>query len=368
MDKAVNIRSGLWFFIIAAIICVWCSYFGYSATVENSFDTSFFNKFGSALSAITTAYLLLIFMPLPIEQHWTDKIRLGIVLTIGAVVMGIFCWPLIAPHAERETVSFFCSCISVTDALIVILGAFATGAAAYFLGYPNGRYTALAAVPMGVGIWALRSGTISNLLTYNNSPEQHRLVYMSLRWEGIFWFLVIAAGYAGVKTAAILCKDTAKSEEPAKKKQPAGDLALPLVITAAIAWLLTNILAQSPKIMTTGNGIIHAQPRQAQIAFALLAAFGVAGYLVKRYMNVRIEIPVISTVLVSLGAAIFSGRDSILEFSKNIPTSIFLHPISAILPVQMIAFGTLGVLIGYGIAILSHHKKKLLDADQAVKQ
>jgi hypothetical protein len=368
MEKEINIRSGLWLFFAAALLCIGVGYFGYRISMQSSYDTSFSYKFGTALSAITTIYLLLIFMPLPIEQHWKDKLRMGAVLTLGAAVIGIFCWPLASPNAKPEALTFFCSCVSVTDALIILLAAFVTGAAAYFIGYPNGRYTAVAAVPVGLGIWALRSGTMSTLLAYNNEIEQHRLIYMSLRWEGVFWFIVVAAGYAGVKAASRLCGDNADSRLTAQKKQQTADIALPLVVTSAIAWPLVNIFAQSPKIPTTDLGIIYSQPHQAQIAFALLAGFGVAGFLVRKFMKVRIEIPAISTVLFSLAAAIYCGRDSILAVSENMPAAFFKYPICAILPIQIIAFGTLGVLIGYAIAVLGHHKKLLLEDEQAVKE
>jgi cellobiose-specific phosphotransferase system component IIC len=194
------------------------------------------------------------------------------------------------------------------------------------------------------------------------------MIYMSLRWEGAFWLLVVAAGYVGVKLAARLCGDTGKAEETEIKKQATGEIALPLVVTSAIAWPLVNILAQSPKIPVIKVGTIYSQPYQAQIAFALLAGFGIAGYLVRRYMKVRLEIPIISTVLFSLGAAIYCGRDSIQSLALNMPPSFFKFPICSILPIQIIAFGSLGVLVGYAIAVLGHHKKRLLEEEQAVNQ
>jgi len=359
MEKTVNIRSGLWLFIVSLIICAGCAYFGYHTSMQDSFNTVFSFKIGSAISAIISGYLLLTFLPLPVEQHWIDKVRIGMVLTFGAAVIGVFCWPLIAPHTDRGPVAFYNSSIWLFDAMLILPAAFATGAAAYFLGWPNGRHTALAAVPMGVGIWGLRSGSMSNLLTYNNELELHHNIYMSLRWEGIFWLLVIAAGYVGVRVAAALCRDNTPWEQE-KKKPQVGDLILPIVVTCAIAWPLVNFLAQSPKLPTKEYGIIYSQPRNAQIAFALMAGFGVAGYAVKRFMKVRFEIPVASTALFSLACAIYSGNDSIQSVSMNMSASFFAHPICAILPVQTIAFGTIGILIGYSIAILGGHKKQLI--------
>jgi hypothetical protein len=283
------------------------------------------------------------------------------VLTFAAVVMGIFCWQLLSPKAEPDAVSFFCKCISFVDAVVILLVCFATGAAAYFIGYPNGRYTALAAVPMGLGVWALRSGAMGTLLAYHNDIESHRLVYMSLRWEGVFWFLAVAAGYGGVRLAAKLCSEQRQIEgEIPKKKQQPAELALPLVVTSAIAFPLVNIFAQSPKLPTEQFGTIYSQPSQAQIAFALLAAFGISGYLVHRFMKVCIEIPAISTVLFSLAAAIYSGRDNVQSISMNMSPHFFSSPICAILPIQIISFGTLGILCGYAISILSERKKRLL--------
>ncbi len=359
MEKTVNIRSGLWLFAASVIICGVCSLLGYQASIQDSFSTVFSYRLGSAISAVISGYLLLTFLPLPVEQHWLDKVRIGAVLTLGAAVIGVFCWPLIAPHTDRGAVAFYGSSISFFDALLVLPAAFATGAAAYFIGWPHGRHTALAAVPMGVGIWGLRSGTMSGLLAYNNDLQHHHDIYMSLRWEGIFWLLVIAAGYFGVRAAAALCKDNTPWEQEMKKHQ-AGDLVLPLVVTCAIAWPLVIFLAQSPKLPTKEFGTIYSQPHNAQIAFALMAAFGVAGYAVKRFMKVRFEIPLISTALFSLAAAIYSGRDSLQSISMNMPAAYFASPICAILPIQTIAFGTIGILIGYSIAVLGGHKKQLI--------
>ncbi len=346
----------MWLFIVSLITCAICSYFNYRYWAQDSYSTVFAYKFGSAVSAIISGYLLLTFLPLPVEQHWMDKVRIGAVLTFGAIVIGIFCWPLIAPHTDLGAVAFYNSSISPFDAMLILPAAFATGAAAYFIGWPNGRHTALAAVPMGVGIWGLRSGTMNNLLTYNNTLEQHHNIYMSLRWEGIFWLLVITAGYFGVRTAAAICHDNSHWEQE-KRKYQVGDIILPLVVTCAIAWPLINLLTQSPKLPTKEFGNLYSQPQNAQIAFALMAGFGVAGYAVKRFMKVRIEIPVVSTVLFSLAAAIFSGKESLQSISMSMPSSFFAYPISAILPVQTIAFGTIGILIGYSIAILGGYKK-----------
>lgn len=359
MEKAVNIRSGLWLFFVAVAICLGCVYLTHIFAGNNNYDTSFYFRLSTALSAITTSYLILMFMPLPVEQHWLDKVKIAAVLTFGAVAIGIFSWQAVAPNTESETVSFFCKCISVIDAAIILLASFATGAAAYYLGYPKGRYTALAAVPMGLGIWALRSGSMGTLLTYHNDIESHKLIYMSLRWEGVFWFLAVAAGYAGVRLAAKLCGEKEQQELIPKKKQQPGELALPLVVTSAIAWPLVIIFAQSPKIPTNQYGTVYSQPRQAQIAFALLASFGIAGYLVRRFMKVRVELPIISTVLFSLAAAIYSGKESIQSVNMNLPPYFFSSPIGAILPIQIIAFGTLGVLCGYAISTLSDQKKLL---------
>jgi hypothetical protein len=201
---------------------------------------------------------------------------------------------------------------------------------------------------------------MSNLLTYNNEMKELHNVYMSFRWEGIFWFLVIAAGYLGVKAAASACGDTSQWEQEKKKPMP-GDMIVPILATCAIAWAVVSLLLQSPKLPTTDSGTLYSQPRQAQAAFALMAGFGVAGYAVKRFINIRYEIPAASTVVFSLAAAIYAGRDSMHTISINMPPTFFMSPICALLPVQTIAFGTLGILIGYSIAVLGNHKKALTD-------
>ncbi len=368
MDTENKISSKLWIPAIGLIICGFCALVGSFPALTDAYDTTFTHRLGSAISAVITSYLLLMFMPLPIEQHWIDKVRIGAVLTFGAAVIGVFCWSPIAPATERQTATFFCSCVSIFDGIIVLIAAFATGLTAYFLGYPNGKHTAMAAVPMGVGIWGLRSGVMENLLIYHGDAENYKMLYMSLRWEGIFWFLVIAAGYFGVKTAVKLCEDKPEPETDEKKKNQTTDIVLPLAVCCAVSWLLTNIFVQAPKIPTKQFGDIIAQPQQAQIAFGLLASFGISAYLIKRYMNARIEIPAISTVVFSFAAAIYYGKESSKALSEYMPPSFFESSLGAVLPIQIISFGTLGVLLGYAVAVLSHHKKMLLEEDKAVKQ
>lgn len=357
IENKMSLRSGWWFLLVALIVCTAISYISYASTRSSEFNTVWSYKFSSAIWTIVSSYLLLMFMPLPIEQHWIDKVRIGAVLTFGAVVLGIFCWPLVAAGTDREAVVFFNSIISLQDGLLILLASYATGAAAYFIGSPNGKYTAMAAVPMGIGVWAMRSGTMAALLTYNHELALHRDIYMSLRWEGVFWFMALIAGYLGVKTACKICNDGC-NEIDIRKQNP-GEIVLPLVVTCAIAWLLVNLLAQSPKLPTKQFGVLYSQPRNAQIAFALLAGFGVAGYAVKRFMKVGFEIPAIATVVFSLAAAIFSGKEEIQSISMNMPAAFFKHPVSAIMPIHIITFGTLGILLGYSIAILGNHKKQL---------
>ncbi|UCF17343.1 MAG: hypothetical protein JSW59_07740, partial [Phycisphaerales bacterium] len=104
-------------------------------------------------------------------------------------------------------------------------------------------------------------------------------------------------------------------------------------------------------------GSVVAQPANGQIAFAVLVSFGVAAFVVKKFLNASYIWPAIATALVTA----FSMHTYVREASylaRNWPAVFFENSVSSVLPIQMVAFGTLGSIAGYWMSVRYDYWRK----------
>src|SRR6056297_353253 len=92
------------------------------------------------------------------------RIRIAVVCLIGAVIIGIGAFGFVQPETPLDALTMFSGDISVMDAVICAVLAFITGVVSYFAAYPYGKQIAGLAVPVGLGVWAFRSGTMASLM------------------------------------------------------------------------------------------------------------------------------------------------------------------------------------------------------------
>ena len=92
---------------------------------------------------------------------------------------------------------------------------------------------------------------------------------------------------------------------------------------------------------------------------ALLVSFGVAAFVVRKFLNVGYIWPMLSTALVTgFVSAVYLKQDVLEHLVQRWPAVFFSHPAASILPVQMVAFGTLGSIAGYWLAISYNYWRK----------
>ncbi|MBP7050300.1 MAG: hypothetical protein KBE65_04730 [Phycisphaerae bacterium] len=292
------------------------------------------------------------------ELSGINKLRIAVVAALGIVVIGILAWPLAAPADPLMAVR--ASSINLPGTGLLLVLALAIGFAGYFISWPHGREIGILGVPFGLTVWAARSGPMQALTqTDSQIAERVSLVY-SLRFEPLYWLLIVAAGFAGV----LLAQRLRPSPKP-----PAGDGSAPsqqretlyingsiaLAVSALISLFFVGVLGQN-LVMSRP---VAAQPAVGQIIFAVIGAFAVAAFVVKKFLDVSYVWPGVASLLViALAQVAYYRTEMIQRFAETCPATFFPHSIFAILPVQLVALGALGSVFGYWMAVRYDYWRK----------
>ena len=336
------------------------------------------------------------------------KIRIAAAAAVGVILIGILAWPLAKPPEISGIVSL--ASITLGRAITLVALAILAGFLAYFFSWPYGLPIAILAVPAGLVLWAVRTGDVAGLIQLNpNSLPYRQEIFASLKWEPLFWLLIVAAGFIGVLLAHMIFYQKAKeAKQKAKEAKPilgieklkskpelwflfelapviaflkislgfAADQilqkpeaekpeqkpnsrlniylnsALALVGSGLIAQVCMIIFAQNIKLFDSKLGTVVAQPAVGQIVLAVLLAFGIAAFVVKKFLNAGYIWPIMASAFITAFTVNIYGKQEILQhLVQNQPANCFSSPIMAILPVQIVAFGTIGSIAGYWLAV-----------------
>ncbi|NLZ07893.1 MAG: hypothetical protein GXY19_22190 [Phycisphaerae bacterium] len=286
------------------------------------------------------------------ELSWINKLRIGAVIALGIVVIGVFAWPLAAPDDPMSPVRS--SDIGFVGTLLLLALSFAVGAISFFVAWPHGREIGILAVPFGLAAWAIRSGPMLSLTQSHATAQARQEVVRSLLFEPVYWLLIVAAGFAGVVVAQCISANQTSKPGIAKlqnclKSNAAVIGLLALVVAVLLSNFFIGVLAQG---LPTSAKTPAAQPPRGQIVFAGIAAFAVAGFVVKKFFDLTYAWTILTTALVLPFATMAYYRsDTIQKFAEALPAVYFPHAIFAVLPVQLVAFGAIGSVIGYWLAI-----------------
>jgi hypothetical protein len=292
------------------------------------------------------------------------RLRIIAAMAVGIVVLGFFAWSAVKPEHPLGAITVYTGDINLASAITCMALAFVSGVVAYFACWPLGLYVGPLAAPAGLAVWSLHSGDMSSLIAVNNTLTARQDLYSTLKLEGFFWFAVVAAGYCGVLLASKLAKDKTQveiDEKPAKGKLGGNNLLTVAVACGAVV-LLTHfaigILAQDVRMFDAELGSVTGQPEVAQIAFAVLLAFGLASFLVKRFLETSYVVSAFSTAIVTFVAITISSKPDVLSYMvTNWPVAFFPRAASAILPIQIVSFGVIGSVAGYWTAVeMAKHK------------
>jgi len=296
-----------------------------------------------------------------VELSLLMKLRIAASMAIGVLLIGILAWPLAAPAEPFGTVSITAGTISAGGAVVLAVLAFLAGFIGYFVSRPYGREIGILAAPAGLTFWALRSGNMVNLIRRTGPANQAEL-FAALRWEPLFWLAIVAAGYAGVLLAEKINQRIAHVKT-VQKSQITLNMKLNIIIALAasplIAQLFISAFAQNVRLIDQKLGSIVSQPTTGQIVYAVFVSFGVAAFVVKKFLNVSYIWPIIASAFVTAITTISYGKhDALQHLSSNWPTIFFSHAVLSISPLQIVALGTLGSIAGYWMAIRYNYWRK----------
>ena len=302
------------------------------------------------------------------ELSWPMKLRITAAMVTGVILLGVLGWPLAAPPDPLGVVSLLSGGISFGDVIILLALGFLAGLIGYFLSWPYGREIGVLAAPSGLAVWAIRTGSMAGLMQLNPSLAQRQAIFATLKWEPLFWLGIVAAGFGGVLLGQKIHSKHEQVETPAPASSGTGrgsgqkksnskanisiNAAIALMGTVLIAQFFIGLFAQDIRIFDNKLGSVVAQPTVGQIAFAVVVSFGLVAFVFKKFLDVGHIWPTIASALITaFGITTYVRQDVLQHLIGHHPAAFFSHSIISILPVQMVAFGTLGAIAGYWLAV-----------------
>jgi hypothetical protein len=273
------------------------------------------------------------------------KLRIAAAAAVGVALIGIFAWPLSEPSQTTGAITH-------SGAAILLALGLAAGFIGFFVSWPYGREIGILAVPFGLAVWAVRSGTMAGLIQLNPTDVQRHAVVQSLRWQPVFWLVLVAAGFVGpLLCMKILSKPKPAEREQGKKPNPGLYLSpiIAVAAAAAIAYLGIGIFVQDVRLSDEQLGFVSAQPALGQLAFGVLVAFGFAAFAVRKLLGIGYIWPIIASVFVTT-FAMSTYSNNLPYLAQQWPAVFFSSSVASVLPSQMVAFGALGSVAGYWMA------------------
>ena len=304
---------------------------------------------GFSESKIVGSFLAMLLIIFFTELNIHSKTRMTISCLLGMTAIGIFLWPMAAPVTELDSLCMLNGTISLLSASLIIICAFLAGIVGYAIGWPSPGIYGNLSVLTGFGMWSLRTAPVSSILTQNDSLEGFKLIYTSFRWEIFFWLAVVMAGNFGSRIASkILTESQPEKTTNHTLKWTDKAFIIPLGVSSIIGFVVASILIIGVQVPFNKIGVLTLQPTSQQIAFGLIVAFGISGFVVKKYFYTAIEMVYLSVAVTAFFCYVLLAKQNNLEvLEKLFSPNYFLSPMTAILPIQFIIFGCLGGWIGW---------------------
>ena len=281
------------------------------------------------------------------------RLRIAASVATGVILIGVLAWPIAASSLPLKAV--LAADIGVGGLITLVVLSFLTGLIAYFVSWPHGREIGILAVPSGLTIWAVRSGSMDTLLQLNPTIEQRQSIYSSFILDCTFWLVLVAVGFVGVLLAQKIMSGshkTFKRRKPDSKSVEYLSAIIALAGTVFITQFCIKMFAQDISIADDRLGSVISQPSIGQIVFAVFISFGFAAFIVKKFLDVSYIWPAIATVFLTIFITNSYVREDVLQyFVQQWPTSFFVNSVISILPIQLVAFGSLGSVAGYWMAV-----------------
>lgn len=294
------------------------------------------------------------------ELSWLMKLRIAAAAAVGIALIGILGWWLAGP---AESLGVICaSAVNFNGKLALLFLAFVAGIIAYCLSWPYGREIGILAAPFGLAVWAVRFGSVSDLMQLNPTVEQRQALLATFKWGSVFWLAVVAAGFAGVLLMQKILPSPWKIKVQKKSKAKLNknlSTAIALIFSILVAQFCIKIFAQDIQVFDDRVGLIVAQPSVGQVVFAVLMSFGIVAFIIKRFLDVSYIWSAIACVFLTYFATSAYAREDVMQYlAQQWPAPFFSNVVISILPVQMVAFGALGSVAGYWMAFRYDYWRK----------
>jgi hypothetical protein len=300
------------------------------------------------------------------ELSWLMRIRIIASLAIGAVLLGFLPWNLVRPDAGG-VFALLSGSISISDLLICTGLAFIAGFLSSAICTPYGAQIGIIAAPAGLAVWGLKSAPLSKFFQMAPAVQDRIQVYSKLKFEGFIWLAIAVCGFLGAITADKIFGSTGLATgrrkaielpdeiKPAFRLPEFAQIVISVIGTVFVANFLINIFAANISYSDSELGSVTAQPANLQMVFAVFIAFGLCGFFAKFFLAAKAFWPAIASVPLIYYSAITYGKNDILvHLVASWPAVFFARPVMAVLPVQMVAFGCLGAVWGYWLAVNYH--------------
>jgi hypothetical protein len=287
-----------------------------------------------------------------VELSFFMKLRIAAAMCVGALLIGILCWPNVAP-AEPFGIVKAANLDATGVGRLIILALF-SGFIAYFLAWPYGKEMAVLAAPTGLAVWSIRSGDLAGLMQPNSTVEARQAIFASLRWESFLWLAIVLAGFAGVYLASKIRERNWFVVDFKKLKQTLANVNVltAVLASALIVAVIILQLARDVNVYDVQLGSLAGQPAVSQIAFAILIAFGAAGFVVKKFLGLGYFWPILASAIITVFISMLYANHKTVELlTANQPAVFFTNSLVCILPIQMVSYGTLGAIWGYWLAV-----------------
>jgi len=300
-----------------------------------------------------------------LELNWPLRFRIAAAAAIGIVLFGILGWRFAGQAEPYQVVSL--KNISVMSVAVIAAMSILTGFVSFFIAWPYGKEIGVIAVPFGLAVWSIKSGSVANYIQIHAGIEQRLAFFSYIRWDGFFWLAIVLLGFLGVQIAQNLCgKDKEDKKEvkkegrkETKREEIYLNAALGILVCILVSAVLIAILAQETKEYDAKLGAVTAQPAKGQIVFAVIVAFLAAGFAAKKIFDLHYIYPIFGAALLTLFSFILYAKGSITAYlAENWASAFFTNSLVSILPIQVVSLGALGSIWGYWLAVRYNYWRK----------
>ena len=327
------------------------------------------------------------------------KIKMALALAVGGVVFGTVGWALVRPEQPGGAVTV----VMGGRAAGVLLSMVALGVvvclAGSVIGTVHGRYIGQMAIPAGLTVWAIRTGSMDSLLLSHSSVASRASMFHGLMFEVLIWLGLVLLGYwladrvfglmlQGGKTGRKgsggeieVVKVFGEGESATKLtavKAVGVDVSgggwldgglnskwlsrvLAVAISCVIGFVLMKLLARSgePHFNAAETITVGNVPVTKQIVFAVGAAFFLGTLAAHQLFRVKLWYYLLSPAIVALVGYAWAGYLVNLSPLEGISPH-FVHAsvvFATVLPVQFLGIGSLATIGGFWYSMQMHYQQ-----------